>query len=114
MQMEAFLTEAIKSTQEERHLAVNLETAKWELADAEKELKWLKSAFASSEKEYEQIQHERDDLQNDLENDRWCFFPFWSGVHLNHNGLFQNLWLCLCIIQLPLSQFLSLGHRRQR
>ncbi|XP_059429863.1 E3 ubiquitin-protein ligase BRE1-like 2 isoform X2 [Corylus avellana] len=69
-QMEAFLTEAIKSTQEERHLAVNLETAKWELADAEKELKWLKSAFASSEKEYEQIQQERDDLQNDLENDR--------------------------------------------
>ncbi|XP_062172498.1 E3 ubiquitin-protein ligase BRE1-like 2 isoform X2 [Alnus glutinosa] len=69
-QMEACLTEAIKSTPEERHLAVNLETAKWELTDADKELKWLKSAFASSEKEYEQIQQDRDDLQNDLENDR--------------------------------------------
>lgn len=68
--MEACLTEAIKSTQEERHLAVNLETAKWEWADAEKELKWLKSSYASSEKEYEQIQQDRDDLQNDLENDR--------------------------------------------
>lgn len=74
--MEACLTEAIKSTPEERHLAVNLETAKWELTDADKELKWLKSAFASSEKEYEQIQQDRDDLQNDLENDRCCFFPF--------------------------------------
>ncbi|KAB1227895.1 E3 ubiquitin-protein ligase BRE1-like 2 [Morella rubra] len=66
-QMETFLTEAIRSTQEERHLAVNLETAKWELADAEKELKWLKAAVASSEKEYEQIERDRDDLQSDFE-----------------------------------------------
>ncbi|KAB1227898.1 E3 ubiquitin-protein ligase BRE1-like 2 [Morella rubra] len=65
-QMETFLTEAIRSTQEERHLAVNLETAKWELADAEKELKWLKAAVASSEKEYEQIERDRDDLQSDF------------------------------------------------
>ncbi|KAB1202134.1 E3 ubiquitin-protein ligase BRE1-like 2 [Morella rubra] len=65
-----FVTEAIRSTQEERHLAVNLETAKWELADAEKELKWLKAAVASSEKEYEQIEPDRDDLQIDFENER--------------------------------------------
>ncbi|KAF5447978.1 hypothetical protein F2P56_033487 [Juglans regia] len=69
-QMETCLTEAIKSTQEERHFAVNLEMAKWELAEAEKELKWLKSAVASSEKEYEQIQQDRDDLQFELENER--------------------------------------------
>ncbi|XP_040993354.1 E3 ubiquitin-protein ligase BRE1-like 2 [Juglans microcarpa x Juglans regia] len=69
-QMETCLTEAIKSTQEERHFAVNLEMAKWELAEAEKELKWLKSAVASSEKEYEQIQQDGDDLQFELENER--------------------------------------------
>ncbi|KAK7826783.1 e3 ubiquitin-protein ligase bre1-like 2 [Quercus suber] len=69
-QMEPCLTEAIKCTHEERHLAVNLETAKWELTDAEKELKWLKSATASSEKEYEQIQQDMDDIQMDLENER--------------------------------------------
>ncbi|KAM4084580.1 hypothetical protein ACB094_08G143500 [Castanea mollissima] len=69
-QMEPCLTEVIKCTQEERHLAVNLETAKWELTDAEKELKWLKSATASSEKEYEQIQQDMDDIQMDLENER--------------------------------------------
>lgn len=68
--MEPCLTEAIRCTQEERHLAVNLETAKWELTDAEKELKWLKSAVASSEKEYEQIQQDIDDIQMDLENER--------------------------------------------
>ena len=79
MQMEPCLTEAIKCTHEERHLAVNLETAKWELNDAEKELKWLKSATASSEKEYEQIQQDMDDIQMDLENERCFFFPC-SGV----------------------------------
>ena len=70
MQMELCLTEAIKCTHEERHLAVNLETAKWELTDAE-ELKWLISATASSEKEYEQIQQDMDDIEMDLENERW-------------------------------------------
>ncbi|XP_060672450.1 E3 ubiquitin-protein ligase BRE1-like 2 isoform X3 [Ziziphus jujuba] len=69
-QMKALLTEAIKSTEEGRHLDVNLETAKWELADAEKELKWLKSAVSSSEKEYEQIQQDIDDIQIELESER--------------------------------------------
>lgn len=68
--MKALLTEAIKSTEEGRHLDVNLETAKWELADAEKELKWLKSAVSSSEKEYEQIQQDIDDIQIELESER--------------------------------------------
>ena len=53
--MKALLSEAIKSTQDEKHFAITLESAKWELADAEKELKWLKSVVASSEKEYDQI-----------------------------------------------------------
>lgn len=69
-QMKVCLAEALKYTQEDRHLAVSLETAKWELADAEKELKWLKSALASSEKEYEQIQRKKEEVQMELDNER--------------------------------------------
>ncbi|KAK2976991.1 hypothetical protein RJ640_019211, partial [Escallonia rubra] len=69
-QLKVYITEALKSTQEDRRLAVNLETVKWELADAEKELKWLKSAVSSSEKEYEQIQRKMDEIQNELDNER--------------------------------------------
>ena len=55
----------------------SLETAKWELADAEKELKWLKSAAATSEKDYEQLQHKVDDFQVKLDKERSVFFsPF--------------------------------------
>lgn len=71
MQIKVIPTEAIKSTEEERHLAVNLETAKWELANAEKELKWLKFALSSSEKEYEKIQQDIDEIQIEVENERW-------------------------------------------
>ena len=78
MQMIALLTEASKLTEEERHLAVNLETVKWELTDAEKELKWLKSAASSSEKEHEQILQDIEDAKIELDNER-CF-SFW--VHL--------------------------------
>lgn len=70
MQIKALLTEAIKCMEEERHLAVNLETAKWELADAEKEVKWLKFALSSSEKEHEKIQQDIDDIQIELDNER--------------------------------------------
>ncbi|XAR62895.1 Ubiquitin--protein ligase [Bertholletia excelsa] len=69
-QMKVCITEAVKSAQEDRRLAVNLEVAKWELADAEKELKWLKSAVSSSEKEYEQIQRKMDEVQLELDNER--------------------------------------------
>uniref|UniRef100_A0A5B7BKN1 E3 ubiquitin protein ligase n=1 Tax=Davidia involucrata TaxID=16924 RepID=A0A5B7BKN1_DAVIN len=69
-QMKICVTEAIKSTQEDRNLALNLDTVKWELADAEKELKWLKSAVASSEKEYEQIQRKMDEIQMELDSER--------------------------------------------
>lgn len=69
-QMKACLTEALRYNSEDRHLAVNLETTKWELADAEKELKWLKSAVTSSDKEYEQIQRKTEDMRKELENER--------------------------------------------
>lgn len=64
------LAEALKSTQEDRHLAINLETARWDLADAEKELKWLKSALSSSEKEYDQNQRNITELQMELDTER--------------------------------------------
>ena len=44
-------TEAIKFTQEDIHFMISIETVKWESAIIE-ELKWLKSAAASSEKDY--------------------------------------------------------------
>lgn len=69
--MKVCLAEAIGLTEEDRHLAVNLETARWELIDAEKELKWLKYAGSSSEKEYEQIQKKIDEVQTELHNERW-------------------------------------------
>ncbi|KAJ8770145.1 hypothetical protein K2173_011240 [Erythroxylum novogranatense] len=69
-QMKICLAEAIRSTEEDRHLAINLESTRWELMDAEKELKWLKSAGASSEKEYEQIQKEITEAQMELETER--------------------------------------------
>lgn len=77
--MKASLTEVIRCTQEERHLTISLETAKWELADAEKELKWLKSAFSSSEKEYEQTQQQITDTEVELESERYVLGVF-SGV----------------------------------
>ncbi|XWS52410.1 hypothetical protein CRYUN_Cryun11dG0068200 [Craigia yunnanensis] len=69
-QMKVCLTEAIKFTQEDRHFMICLETAKWELSDAEKELKWLKSAAASSEKDYEQLQGKVDEFQVKLDKER--------------------------------------------
>lgn len=71
LQMKVCIAEALKSTHEDRHLAVNLETVKWELADAEKELKWLKSAVSSSEKESEQIQRKIDEIQMELDSERY-------------------------------------------
>ncbi|KAL2583065.1 hypothetical protein GLYMA_14G050200v4 [Glycine max] len=69
-QMKAILSDAIKCNQEEKHLAVTLEFAKWELADAEKELKLLKSAVSSSEKEYDQIQKDTEAIEMELESER--------------------------------------------
>lgn len=72
--MKALLSEAIKSTQDEKHLVVTLEYARWELADAEKELKCLKSAVASSEKEYDQIQDDVEAIQMELDSERYFSF----------------------------------------
>lgn len=70
MQMKVVLSEGMKTSQEERHLAASLEAAKWELADAEKELKWLKSATSSAEKEYDQIHRDMNEIQMELDKER--------------------------------------------
>jgi len=64
------LIEAVRSTEEDRRLAINLESARWELMDAEKELKWLKYAVSSSEKEYEQVQKKINEIQTELDSER--------------------------------------------
>ncbi|KAA3470942.1 E3 ubiquitin-protein ligase BRE1-like 2 isoform X3 [Gossypium australe] len=69
-QIKVCLTDAVKFTQEDRHFMICLETAKWELADAEKEFKWLKSAAASSEKDYEQLQRKVDEFQMKLDKEQ--------------------------------------------
>ncbi|GKF31169.1 hypothetical protein Tco_0100967, partial [Tanacetum coccineum] len=45
-QMNACVTHALKSTEEDRHLPVNLENSKSELSNADKELKCLKSLLS--------------------------------------------------------------------
>ncbi|XP_010542449.1 PREDICTED: E3 ubiquitin-protein ligase BRE1-like 2 isoform X2 [Tarenaya hassleriana] len=69
-QMKGCLSEAYKLIQEDRHLAISLETTKWELADSEKEYKWLKSAISSSEKEYEQISRLTNNIKIKLDDER--------------------------------------------
>lgn len=83
--MKVCLTDAIKFTQEDRHFMISLETAKWELADAEKELKWLKSAAGSSEKDYEQLQRKVDEFQVKLDKERWGFFSILIGGSLGYS-----------------------------
>ncbi|XP_071712414.1 E3 ubiquitin-protein ligase BRE1-like 2 [Rutidosis leptorrhynchoides] len=69
-QMNSCIIHALKSTEEDRHLSVNLENSKWELANADKELKCLKSLLSSSEKEHDQIRRKMDEIQEELDNER--------------------------------------------
>ncbi|KAL4195948.1 hypothetical protein AMTRI_Chr04g180860 [Amborella trichopoda] len=69
-QMKAYLAQAEKASQENRHIAIAMESAKLELVDAEKELKWLKSALDSSERDSEQSERKLAEVQIELENER--------------------------------------------
>lgn len=69
-QMKMDLNEASKASMESKHLSLSVESAKWELADAEKELKWLRSSVASSEKEFEQTQQKLLEFEAELERER--------------------------------------------
>lgn len=70
MQLKVYINEALSYIQEDRHLAAKVEISKWELSDAEKEVKWLKSALVASEKENEQIERKKAELLIELENER--------------------------------------------
>lgn len=69
-QLKVYINEALSYIQEDRHLAAKVEISKWELSDAEKEVKWLKSALVVSEKENEQIERKKAELLMELENER--------------------------------------------
>ncbi|XP_039066401.1 E3 ubiquitin-protein ligase BRE1-like 2 isoform X2 [Hibiscus syriacus] len=69
-QMKVCLTDAVKFTEEDRHFMISLETAKSELADADKEFKWLKSSAASCEKDYEQLQRKVDEFRSKLDKEQ--------------------------------------------
>ncbi|MQM12666.1 hypothetical protein Taro_045585 [Colocasia esculenta] len=69
-QMKSLLAQAEKTSAENRHLVLTIEKEKLELMEAEKDLKWLKSAFESSEKELEQNQQTAAKLRADLEEER--------------------------------------------
>ncbi|XP_010936987.1 E3 ubiquitin-protein ligase BRE1-like 2 isoform X1 [Elaeis guineensis] len=69
-QMKAYVAQACKASLENRHITINLNKAKVELADSEKELMWLQSAYDASQKEYEQNQKRIADLRLELERER--------------------------------------------
>lgn len=107
MQMKGYIMEALSSTQEDRELAVSLESVKWELMDAEKELKWLKSCASSSQKEYDQIQRKIDQIHTELDTERLYSFNFllkvglfdlhriFGSVEFSLVSLISNVWLSL-------------------
>lgn len=76
--MKAYIGQAIKTLTENRHVAINLEKTKLELAEAEKRLKWVKSVAESSDKEYEQNQKRILELKVELESERYVFSPCFS------------------------------------
>ncbi|KAK4371676.1 hypothetical protein RND71_007060 [Anisodus tanguticus] len=70
IQMKVHITEALSYTQQDRHLALTLEIVKRELGDADKELKWLRSAASSADKEYDQLMRKLDEIQMERETER--------------------------------------------
>ncbi|KAF0930347.1 hypothetical protein E2562_032190 [Oryza meyeriana var. granulata] len=69
-QMKIYLAQAMKSSSENRRLVISLEKTMLEVSDAEKELKWLRSATGSAEKEYEINQKKIAELKMELERER--------------------------------------------
>lgn len=69
-QMKAYITQAIKASTENKHVAINLEKTKMELSETEKRLKWVKSSAESFDKEHEQNQKRILELRKELERER--------------------------------------------
>jgi E3 ubiquitin-protein ligase BRE1 len=68
--MKTCVTQAIKTSAENRRLTISLERITLEVSNTEKELKWLRSSIGSSEKEYEQTQQKIAELRTSLEHER--------------------------------------------
>ncbi|KAG2648902.1 E3 ubiquitin-protein ligase BRE1-like 2 isoform X1 [Panicum virgatum] len=69
-QMKICVAQAIKTSAENRHLAISLERTALEVSNTEKELKWLRSSVGSSEKEYDETQQKISELRILLEHER--------------------------------------------
>ncbi|KAK8959740.1 E3 ubiquitin-protein ligase BRE1-like 2 [Platanthera guangdongensis] len=69
-QMKAYLTQASKTSIENRRIAINADKTKLELADSEKELKWLRSAVDFTQKDFEHNQKRIVELRMELERER--------------------------------------------
>lgn len=81
--MKSYVAQAVKSSSENRHLAINLERTTLEVSYVEKELKWLRSTVGSSEKEYELNQKRIAELRMELERERLgCNITFSFQVNL--------------------------------
>lgn len=68
--MKTYLTQAANTSIENRHIAISMDKTKLELADSEKELKWLRAAVDVTKKEYERSQTKNLDLKTVLERER--------------------------------------------
>jgi len=71
LQMKICVAQAIKTSAENRHLAISLERTALEVSNTEKELKWLRSSVGSSEKEYDETQQKISELRILLEHERF-------------------------------------------
>lgn len=70
LQMKTYLAQAANTSIENRRIAINMDKTKLELADSEKELKWLRAAVDVTKKEYERSQTKNLDLKTVLERER--------------------------------------------
>jgi len=90
--MKAYIAQAIKASTENIHVVVNLEKTKMELTEAEKKLKWVKSAAESSDKECEQNQKRILELRMELDRERCVLF---FGLLLLVSWVFDiSDWTC--------------------
>ncbi|XP_020586058.1 E3 ubiquitin-protein ligase BRE1-like 2 [Phalaenopsis equestris] len=68
--IKSLLAQAAKTSVENRQIAITMSKTKLELADSEKELKWLRSAVDSTKKEHERNQERILNLRMELERER--------------------------------------------
>lgn len=80
--MKTYLAQAANTSIENRRIAINMDKTKLELADSEKELKWLRAAVDVTKKEYERSQIKNLDLKTALERERLFIHLYGFMIHL--------------------------------